>query len=123
MKKRIALVIAVAMTLSLAGCGSSGSGDAASGTAAPAPISDSTVTVPAGDIVECEPQTWRFVTSASENTPITNMGYLFNQYISERTNGAITVEVYTQDILTSGNQQEGIQSVIDGDNQLSPTPI
>ena len=39
--------------------------------------------------------------------------------VSEATGGAVTVEVYAADQLTSGNQTEGIQGVMDGTIELS----
>jgi C4-dicarboxylate transporter DctM subunit len=47
------------------------------------------------------------------------MGNDFGQMVSDATGGAVTVEVYASDQLTSGSQTEGIQGVIDGTIELS----
>jgi C4-dicarboxylate transporter DctM subunit len=47
------------------------------------------------------------------------MGNDFGQMVSDATGGAVTVEVYAADQLTSGSQTEGIQGVIDGTIELS----
>ena len=69
-------------------------------------------------VVECEPMEWSFACSATDNTCWADMGRQFGQYLSDRTNGAISVTVYASDQLTSGNQQEGIQAVIDGSTDM-----
>ena len=90
MKKIFALALVMMMALSLAACG--------------------------GGVEE---QTWKFACSATDNTCWADMGRDFGKMISEATDGKITVEVYAADQLTSGNQTEGIQGVIDGTIDLS----
>ena len=90
MKKFLALILALIMGLSLVACG--------------------------GGVEE---QTWKFACSATDNTCWADMGRDFGKMISEATDGKITVEVYAADQLTSGNQTEGIQGVIDGTIDLS----
>ena len=104
MKKFLALLLALAMVFCLCACGG---GDE------PAPVDDEQGEA-SGDYIECEPMELKFACSASDNTCWADMGRQFGKYLSDRTNGAITVTVYAQDQLTSGNQQEGIQGVIDG---------
>ena len=87
--------------------------EAASAPAASAPAASA----PAGPVFE--EQTWKFACSATENTCWADMGRDFGKMISEATDGAITVQVYAADQLTSGNQTEGIQGVIDGTIDLS----
>ena len=64
------------------------------------------------------PMEWSFACSATDNTCWADMGRQFGQYLSDRTGGKITVTVYAQDQLTAGNQQEGIQAVIDGSTDM-----
>ena len=72
-----------------------------------------------GEIVEVKkPMEWKFACSATDNTCWADMGRQFGKYLSDRTDGKITVTVYAQDQLTAGNQQEGIQAVIDGSTDL-----
>ena len=63
--------------------------------------------------------TWKYTCSATENTCWADMGRDFGQMVSEATGGAVTVEVFAADQLTSGNQTEGIQGVMDGTIDLS----
>lgn len=114
MKKFLALVLALTMVFALAACGSS-SAPAASAPAAPAeaPAASDTAAAPA-DYIECEPMTLSYTCSATDNTCWADMGRQLNAYLSERTNGAITVETYAQDQLANGVQSESIQMVIDG---------
>ena len=108
MKKYLALLMALAMVFALCACGG---GDE------PAPSADPQPTEQGGetkDYIECEPMELKFACSATDNTCWADMGRQFGKYLSDRTNGAIKVTVYAADQLTSGNQQEGIQGVIDG---------
>ena len=90
LRKFIALLMALCMMLALCACGN-----------------------------KVEQQTWKFACSATDNTCWADMGRDFGKRISEATDGAITVQVYAADQLTSGNQTEGIQGVIDGTIDLS----
>ena len=73
----------------------------------------------ADDVVAVDkPMEWSFACSASDNTCWADMGRQFGQYLSDRTDGKINVTVYASDALTSGNQQEGIQAVMDGSSDL-----
>lgn len=72
-----------------------------------------------GDVVEVKKaMEWKYACSATDNTCWADMGRQFGQYLSDHTDGKITVTVYAQDQLTAGNQQEGIQAVIDGSTDL-----
>ena len=95
MKKFLALVLSLCMVFSLC------------------------ITACADDaVVECEPMEWKYACSATDNTCWADMGRQFGQYLADRTNGAIKVTVYASDQLTAGNQQEGIQAVIDGSTDM-----
>ena len=121
MKKFLALVLALAMVFALAACGSgapAASAPAESKPAAEAPSASETAEAPA-DYIECEPMTLTYTCSATDNTCWADIGRQLNAYLSERTNGAITVETYAQDQLTNGSQTEGIQAVIDGTIDMS----
>lgn len=113
MKKFLALLMTLAMCLSLAACGGNGGGsDAPANNDAPAADGGS-------DAPQFEKMTWKYTCSATENTCWADMGRDFGQMVSEATGGAVTVEVFAADQLTSGNQTEGIQGVMDGTIDLS----
>ena len=116
MKKLLALILLLTMCVGLVACGSSSApAPAPAEPAAPAAGGDA---APA-DYIECEPMTLSFTCSATDNTCWADMGRQLGKYLSDRTNGAITVEVFAQDQLTNGSQTEGIQAVIDGTIDLS----
>ena len=97
MKKFLALLMTLAMCLSLAACGGNGGGsDAPANNDAPAADGGS-------DAPQFEKMTWKYTCSATENTCWADMGRDFGQMVSEATGGAVTVEVYAADQLTSGN--------------------
>ena len=122
MKKFLALTLALVMTMALVACGG-GSGSSSAGSSAPAQSSTgsgSSAGSSSGDSAPTfEKQTWKFACSATENTCWAGMGREFGELVSEATGGAVTVEVYAADQLTSGVQTEGIQGVIDGTIELS----
>lgn len=124
MKKFLALAVALVMTTGLlAGCGGNNSSSTpapstpAPSTTAPSAPAASTPAAPAAPTFE--KQTWKYTCSATENTCWADMGRDFGQMVSDATGGAVTVEVYAADQLTSGNQTEGIQGVMDGTIELS----
>lgn len=120
MKKPLALALALAMCLSLAACGGNNGGSASSdGAGGSNTGANSSAGSNTGSTTEFEPMTWKYTCSATENTPWADMARDFGNMVAERTNGAITVEVYAADQLTAGNQTEGIQGVIDGTIELS----
>jgi tripartite ATP-independent transporter DctP family solute receptor len=104
MKKILAVVVCVVMLLALAACGSSTSDTASSDSS-----SSSTF----------EPQTWKMAMSGGETSTWADAGHHFADLISEKTGGAITVEIYPSDQLTSGSQTDGIQALMDGTTELS----
>ena len=115
MKKFLALLMTLAMVLSLAACG--GGNDAPANTPA---NNDAPASSDGGsDAPQFEKMTWKYTCSATENTCWADMGRDFGQMVSDATGGAVTVEVYAADQLTSGNQTEGIQGVMDGTIDLS----
>ncbi len=97
-KKLITLLIAAVMVLGLTACGGGGSDESAQ---------------------EFEKMEWKFACSSTGDTPWVQMGEDFGNMVSEATDGAVTVKLYPGDQLTSGNQTEGIQGVIDGTIDLS----
>jgi tripartite ATP-independent transporter DctP family solute receptor len=58
--------------------------------------------------------TWKLGASGGETSTWIIAGKHFAELMSEKTNGAITVECYGMDQLYGGNQVDGIQGVIDG---------
>lgn len=114
MKKFLALLLALLMSLSLVACGG--------GNTSTTTTDDSSSTgddADAAATTEFPTMTWKFACSATDNTCWADMGRDFGQMVSDATGGAITVEVYAADQLTSGVQTEGIQGVIDGTIDLS----
>lgn len=122
MKKFLALILALVMVVALVACGngSSGSTDTGNGGTQTETNTGSGSDTGSGDAAPTfEKQTWKFACSATENTCWAGMGREFGDLVSEATGGAVTVEVYAADQLTSGVQTEGIQGVIDGTIELS----
>ncbi len=117
MKKILAIALALVMVLSLAACGGNNAGTPSTPAAPAATDGGSAPAAPAGTTFE--KQTWKFACSATDNTCWADMGRQFGKMVSDATGGAVTVEVYAADQLTSGNQTEGIQGVIDGTIELS----
>ena len=122
MKKFLALLMALAMVLALAACGGQSAAPAAEAPAAgnDAPAAEAPAAeAPADGVIQLDQSyDWKFACSATDNTCWADMGRQFGQYLSDRTGGKVTVTVYAQDQLTSGNQQEGIQAVIDGSTDM-----
>ena len=96
MKKFLALLLALTMALALVACG--GGDDAASDTTA-----DSGDDA-AASTGEFEEMTWKFACSATETSPWVDGAKEFARIVGEKTGGAITVQYYTADQLTAGNQ-------------------
>ncbi len=125
MKKILALALALVMALSLVACGGGGTttttppADGGGTTTTPPAGGGDSTTTPAPAGTTFEKQTWKFACSATDNTCWADMGRQFGKMVSDATGGAVTVEVYAADQLTSGNQTEGIQGVIDGTIELS----
>ena len=124
MKRFLALALALIMVLALAACGSEPAATQKTEDTTPAAetneATEATEATEAADgVIELD-QTydWKFACSATDNTCWADMGRQFGQYLSDRTGGKVTVTVYAQDQLTSGNQQEGIQATIDGSIDL-----
>lgn len=108
MKKFLALALALAMMTALsAGCGRS-FGDATANAGNDASTS-----------ATFEAQTWKFACSAAASSTWMEAAEKFGDLIGEATNGAVTVEYYPSDELTSGSASDGINALIDGTTTVS----
>ena len=101
MKKVVALILALAMAFSLAACGSSASGSSAS-TSGP----------------KYDKITLTMAVNGNENQVDARVANQFKTLIEEATDKAITVEVYPNDQLASGNQTKGIEMLADGSTDI-----
>lgn len=101
-KKFFAILLACAMILSLAACGSS-----TAATTATAKESAKTTT-------SFKAMTWSAATSGADGSNFAVGLQKFAELMKEKTNGAVTVEIYTSDQLTNGNQADSLQGVMDG---------
>lgn len=103
MKRIIALLLSVVMLLTLVACG---------------PKDDNKGNEGNNDENQGEAgfptMTWKLGASGGETSTWIIAGKHFAELMSEKTNGAITVECYGMDQLYGGNQVDGIQGVIDG---------
>lgn len=109
MKKIIALVLALCMVFALAACG--GSSAPAAAPAAPAATTDAATENAAPAF---EPMTWKAATSGAESSNFAAGLYKFAELLAEKTDGAITLEVYPSDQLTGGNQVDSLQAEMEG---------
>jgi C4-dicarboxylate transporter DctM subunit len=111
MKKITAIIVCLVMVLALGACGQTTTPAA---TEAPAGSTE-----PAGTETTFEPMTWKFACSAGETSTWMEAARYFGDLISEATGGAVTVDYYPSDQLTSGSQTDGIQACMDGTTELS----
>jgi len=102
-KRIFALLLSLALALSLAACGakSSSSGSSSSGTSSSGTTS-------------FKKMTWSASTAGSDGSNFAAGLEKFKELISEKTNGAITINIYTSDQLTNGNQADSVQGTRDG---------
>lgn len=105
MKKLAALFMVAIMALSLVACG----GDKPAEDTADADKEQTEDTE-----VKFEKMTWAASTAGADGSNFAAGLDKFAELISERTGGAVTVEVYTSDQLTNGNQVDSVQGVMDG---------
>ena len=101
MKKLAALFLSGIMMLSLVACGGG---------------SDSSATDTSSDegAVTFDKMTWAASTAGADGSNFAAGLEKFAELISEKTGGAVTVEIYTSDQLTNGNQVDSVQGVMDG---------
>jgi C4-dicarboxylate transporter DctM subunit len=98
----LALSLALLMTASLAACGSSSSSGSAAASSG------------AAGGTSFEPMTWSAVTSGADSSNFAAALYKFGELVSERTNGAVTVNVFPSDQLTNGNAVDSLQGQMEG---------
>jgi C4-dicarboxylate transporter DctM subunit len=113
MKKILALLMAVVMVFALAACGT------ASTPAASTPAPTEAAGTETAATTTFEPMTWKFACSAGETSTWMEAAKYFGDLISDATGGAVTIEYYPSDQLTSGSQTDGIQACMDGTTELS----
>lgn len=106
MKKLLSLVLAGVMALSLVACGGGSSSSSGSSDAGTGDSGDAEVTF--------DKMTWSAATSGADGSNFAAGLEKFAELMSERTGGAVTVEIYTSDQLTNGNQADSLQGVMDG---------
>lgn len=104
-KKLFSLALALTMVLSLAACGGSASNDPAEKT----PDSQG-----GGDTPAFEKMTWSAATSGADGSNFAAGLEKFKELMADKTGGAVTIEIYTSDQLTNGNQADSLQGVMDG---------
>ncbi len=106
MKKTLAILLCLVLMVGVcAGCGKEA-------TPAAEPSAEG------GDAAAFEPMTLKFA-SAGETSTWVEAAHRFGDLVSEATGGAVTVEYYPSDQLTSGSQTDGIQACMDGTTELS----
>lgn len=115
MKKILAIVLCLVMVLALCACGTT----APAATAAPATAAPAATAAPTTAGTTFEKMTWKFACSAGETSTWVQAAKYFGQLVSDATGGAVTVEYYPSDQLTSGSQTDGIQALMDGTTELS----
>lgn len=103
MKKFLALVLACFMAMSLAACGSGTSGSA---------TTTSSGTASAAKSTSIEPITLRLSTHLPADHGCVKMAQKFADLLSAKSNGAMTVEIYTDGQL--GGQTENCEALISG---------
>ena len=103
MKKWITWLLTASLCLSLAACGGekADEGDPVDATESGFPT-----------------MVLKYGCSGAEATTWVAAGRKFGELVNEATDGAVTVEVYSNDQLYGGNQIEGIQGVIDGSTDV-----
>ena len=99
MKKILAILLSVCMLLALAACGSSSSDTASSDNANSAQY----------DKVEL-----KLSCNGTDQGNDTRGAQKFKELIEEQSGGAITVQIYNNDQLASGNMSKGLELLLDG---------
>lgn len=100
MKKIFSLILALIMALSLVACGSTPGADAGS---------------ESGDgETSFEKMTWSAATSGAEGSNFDAALEKFSELLSERTGGAVKLEIFCSDQLTNGSTADSVQANMDG---------
>lgn len=111
MKKTLALILALVMVFALCACGNSGT--ATPSTQAPTG-GNSGAPSASGEKINL-----KFSTSTSETSTWTLAAYHFADLVSEASGGNITVDVYSSDQLSGGDQSKGIELLMDGSTDMT----
>lgn len=109
MKKMLSLLLALVMTFALAACGTTSSTSPSDGSQGSGQDGQQTF----------EKMTWAANTAGAAGSNFAAGLEKFAELISEKTNGAVTVDVYTSDQLTNGSQTDSVQAVINGTIDLA----
>lgn len=111
MKKIISMILALSLIFALCACGSSApASSSSSSSAAPASSSSSAP--------KYNKMTFTMAVNGNENQVDARVANYFKELIETATDKAITVEVYPNDQLASGNQTKGIEMLADGSTDI-----
>lgn len=103
MKKAIALLTCLTLSLSLASCGGSGDGGE----------NESGFTT----------ATLQMSTTVGDNSTAAKMCNLFAEKVSEATDGAVTINVFTSDQLSGGDMAKGVDMLVAGGTSCAFEPV
>lgn len=104
MKKLIALLLALTMVFALCACGSTSGKGTASGTDQAA----------SGDAGKYDKVNLKLSCNGTDTANDTKTAKMFADLVKEKSGGNVTITVYNNDQLASGDMQKGLELVLDG---------
>lgn len=105
MKKLIAILMMAAMVLALCACGSS---------PAEAPAESGAPTAEVGEFDAYDTVTLKMSCNGTDTANDTTAARRIAELVSERSGGKVTINVFNNDQLASGNMQKGLELLLDG---------